>query len=163
MIGTQQKRVQVNVMPRKKMPRLPGMKKGGIVLLRRAVPDLVLEYQDGSWIIPPVPIHDFYSQDVRVSVFMCGKGKGSFVMMSGNEPEEAFKNGEPFEGTPLHAREFYELTKRRATIALRAAQGGRSPTGGARRAKRFSFGYGGADQLRFLNRQLSLPVSTISQ
>lgn len=49
-------------------------------------------------------------------------------------------------------------------LALRAAQGGRSPTGGARSAKHLLFeGRWGGYQLRFLKRQLSLPVSTMSQ
>ena len=50
-----------------------------------------------------------------------------------------------------------------AGFALLVAQGGRSPTGGASRAKRLSGRFVLADQLRFLNRQLSLPVSTMSQ
>ncbi len=52
-----------------------------------------------------------------------------------------------------------------ARLSQLATQGGRSPTGGASCESRSALFWGcpGGGQLRFLKRQLSLPVSTISQ
>ena len=137
--------------------RLPSGRRGrGLVLGRRR--GVALSSRNQQVLQRQLELFDLALDLLR------GLAEGLLLQLRDAQPVNRRPTGTPDrrrKGTPSSG--WHTLTKRRATIALRAAQGGRSPTGGARRAKRFSFGYGGADQLRFLNRQLSLPVSTISQ